>query len=123
MTELRAPLALLFQAPEEAGSWWTSFFVGETVGFDWLLFLIGCSFASVGGYAAYSAMLDNVVASNRHPANFRRLVVCFVLGLIIAWFVFVFRMAFGGLIAGVLLALWLLLAVIFYVGRRPVTPA
>jgi cell division protein FtsW (lipid II flippase) len=123
MTELRTPLALLLQVPEEARDWWTSFLVGETVGFDWLLFLIGGLFASMGGYAAYSAMLDNMVASNRHPANFRRLVVCFVLGLIIAWFVFVFRMAFGGLVAGILLALWLVLAVIFYVGRRPVTPA
>lgn len=93
---------------------------GETFWSDWLWLLGGVLFAALLGYMVYGAMLYNIVGNNRHPANFRKLLISFVLLLSIIWFGYVFWHAFGLLMFVILFVVWLAVALIFIFTKRKV---
>jgi Ca2+/Na+ antiporter len=111
-------LSILWYWQDEEDSWWTQFWVGETVGIDYLWLLGGWLFAVAIGYGIYTTMLYNQVAARRHPANFRRFIYALVLFLCIVWFEYVFRHAFGGLMLYFLLFVVVAAWLVFYLTRR-----
>jgi hypothetical protein len=123
MTALPIVFLIALQETESPVSWWTSWLVGEWVGKDWLLFVGGVLFFGIISYAIYSAMVYNVVGGNRHPANFRRLLVALFAGLSITWFIYVFLNVFGGPVIYILAAAWLALLVVLLFTRRKVAQA
>jgi len=103
--------------------WWSQLMFGEPRGIDWLYLLGGVLFFSFVGYGIYSAMLYNQIGGNRHPANFRKLMIALVLLFSIVWFGYVFAQVFGAVMLGILLAAWLIYFVIFLITRRKVSTA
>lgn len=112
---------LLFQEEIDPEDWWMQFMFGEPRGIDWLYLLGGVLFFSFVGYGIYSAMLYNQIGANRHPANFRKLIVALVLLLSIIWFAYIFSQVFGGVMLGILFVVWLIYFVIFLITRRKVS--
>jgi len=114
---------LILQVSDKADiqDWWTQLMFGEPRGIDWLYLLGGVLFFSFVGYGIYSAMLYNQIGGNRHPANFRKLMVAFVLLFSIIWFAYVFSQVFGGVMLGILLTVWLIYLIVFLITRRKVS--
>lgn len=114
-------LALRFW--QEEGNWFWRFWVGETYGIDWLYLLGGTLFIGAVGYGIYAGLLYNLVASNWHPANFRKLIwaLCFMLWIV--WFEYVFAHVFGGYMLILLGVVWLASFIVFLATRRKVGPA
>ena len=104
-------------------SWLTQFMFGEPRGIDWLYLLGGVLFFFFVGRGVYSAMLHNQIGANRHPANFRKLMIALVLLFSIIWFAYVFSQVFGGVMLFILLGAWAIYFVIFLITRRKVAPA
>jgi hypothetical protein len=125
MATILASLMLVLQEieTEPVDNWWTSWIVGEWVGKDWLLFAGGVVFFGLASYGAYAAMIYNMVGSNYHPANFRRVIIAFFLLLSIIWFIWVFAHAFGGPVAFILVGVCLALCVVLLLTRRRVAQA
>lgn len=123
MTNVLALYLIALQETEIPDNWWTSWSVGEWVGLDWLLLGGGLLFFGVISYALYSALIYNVVGSNRHPANFRRLLLALFLLLSILWFIYVFADVFGGPVTYILVGAWLVLLVVLLITRRKIAPA
>jgi hypothetical protein len=103
---------------DRSSDWWSGFVIGESYGIDWIWFLAGVAFCVVVCFLLYSAMLENQVAANRHPANFRKLLASLGILLSIIWFGYVFSRAFGLPMLAVLTVMWLVLSLIFYFTRR-----
>jgi len=122
MNNILALCMIAFQDTETPDNWWTTWAIGEWVGRDWLLFAGGVLFFGVISYAFYSALIFNVAGSNRHPANFRRLLFALFLLLSIVWFIYVFANVFGGPVAYTLAGAWLVLLVVLLVTRRKIAP-
>lgn len=103
---------------QEDGNWFWRFWVGETYGIDWLYLLVGTLFVGAIGYGIYASLLYNLVASNWHPANFRKLIwaLCFLLW--IGWFEYVFAHVFGGYMLFLLAVMWLAALIVFLATRR-----
>jgi hypothetical protein len=120
MTKVLASYLIALQETEIPDDWWTNWIVGEWVGLDWLLFAGGLLFFGIISYALYSALLYNVVGSNRHPANFRRLLFALFFLLGILWFIYVFANVFGGPVAYTLVGAWLVLLVVLLITRRKI---
>lgn len=116
-------ILILLQSSTADGSedWWTQLMFGEPRGIDWLYLLGGVLFFSFVGYGIYTSMLYNQIGGNRHPANFRKLMIALVLLFSIVWFGYVFSQVFGGVMLGILLAAWLIYFVIFLITRRKVS--
>jgi|ERR1043165_7512518 len=113
-------IALQDTEPTESTDWLTRLVVGEWVGRDWLLWAGMTLFFGVISYTIYSAMIYNMVGNNHHPANFRREIFALFLLFSILGFIWVFANAFGGVMALILLAAWLVLALILWFNRRKV---
>lgn len=123
MATTLALFLIAFQETESADNWWTSWTVGEWVFRDWLLLGGGILFFGVISYAAYAAMIYNMVGNNYHPANFRRLIFAVFLLLSILWFIWIFAHVFGGPVAFVLIGVCLALCVVLLFTRRKVAQA
>ena len=125
MFTLQLLIALQTFSNEPSGeeSWWTRLMFGEPRGTDWLYLLGGVLFFTFVGYGIYSSMLYNQIGTNRHPANFRKLIIALVLLLSIIWFAYVFSQVFGGVMLGILLVVWLIYFVVFMITRRKVASA
>jgi hypothetical protein len=108
---------------QDEGNWFWRFWVGETYGIDWLWLLGGTLLIGTIGYLLYSSLLHRLIASNWHPANFRKLVWSFCFLLWIIWFEYVFMNVFGGLMLYFLILVWLIAFIVFLATRRKVRTA
>ena len=104
----------------EAGDWWSNLMFGEPRGIDWMWMLGGVLFFCFIGYGIYSTMLYNQIGANRHPANFRKLIIALVILFSIVWFGYVFSEVFGLYMLIILFAVWLLYFLVFIFTRRRV---
>jgi hypothetical protein len=120
---MTAHLSFILWLWQDEGNRWTQFWVGETYGIDWLWLVGGTLFISAIGYAVYTSMLASLIASNWHPAVFRKILWATCALLWIIWFEYVFWHAFGGLMLYFLIVVWLVAVVIFLVTGRKTSAA
>lgn len=123
MATTLALFLIALQETEPIDNWWTSWTVGEWVGKDWLLFGGGLVFFGLISYAAYAAMIYNMVGNGYHPANFRRTILALFLLLSIVLFFWVFAHAFGGPVVFILVGAFIALCVVLLFTRRKVAQA
>ncbi|HJQ25678.1 MAG TPA: hypothetical protein VKA60_17280 [Blastocatellia bacterium] len=109
-----------FSDSSDSGDSWFRFAPGEASGAQYLELLVGLVLIWLLCRVLYTTMLYNRVGANKHPANFRKLIVALGLLLSVLLFHFLFLNAFGLFMLLVLGVAWFICVLVFIFTRRKV---